>query len=603
MNNFSSQHRPSRRLSSIRCRNRRGQSLLSLMMLIFLVIVPLFAIITFECARLYLAKQELQNASDAAVLAGTATLASSDNVDPVQAHRDAVVAAIKIFKANTVLGQTLTNTTEVTSLASLPCALDEAKIFFEFINPVTGKVEPLSSPNGKVVRASTSTTRGLAFGDYVGIKTLNVNAVSTGAVPKLDLVICFDVSGSMDDQTPVTFVKRKWDATLGGGKNVYSPVVGANGLMQGKIFDILKPAPTGSSLNACYPQILTEAFWEAQCYSSEYLAQYYGVPGLRSGGIYPEAGKAPGNFPPGTAPTFDGMKVFTDVVVNIDGNPSFGGASYGGFSFPDVATLTEAARGNLESDSVYRSSKANTAVTVSPRPGYQKAYFEAAAKQVKPMKDAQTALATMTQILNTDADVHFGFVAFDSTIGTDATSTETWYDLDDYAPYGAKKGFPIPHVGIDPAAGRSAYTEVNNAIDLCVPMGATNIGGAVHSAVEDLKSRSRLGSTKAIVLFTDGEPTVPSGPLSSDPKANARMAAVEARDAGVALYTVGLAQNPAIIPDQTEILNDQQSDPTTGGMAAIAGHGGTFNLVTDSSQLRQTFSKIARRLVKLVSNQ
>lgn len=596
MNNVSSKPRKSWR------RSERGQSLLMLMMLILLVIVPLLSIITFEVARLYLAKQELQSASDAAVLAGTATLASSDNVDPLQAHKDAIEAAIKIFKANTVLGQALSRTTQVVSLSNLSADLDEARVFFEFINPVTGAVEPMSSPNGKVVRVSSSTTRTLAFAKYVGINTMNVNAVSTGAVPKLDMVICFDVSGSMDDQTPVTFVKRKWDATLGGGKNVYSLVTGANGLMRGRIFDILKPAATGSSLNACYPQILTEAYWEAKCYSSEYLAQYYGVPGLRSGGIYPEAGRAPGNFPPGTAPTFDGMKVFTDVVVNIDGQTTFAGASYGGFAFPDIATLTEAARGNLESDSVYRSSKANTAVFVSPRAGYQKAYFEAAAKQLRPMKEAQTALNTMTQILNTDADVHFGFVAFDSSVGSDANSTETWYDLDDYAPYGAKKGYPIPHVLIDATAGKTAYAEVNKAIDSCVPMGATNIGGAVHSAVEDLKSHSRLGSTRAIVLFTDGEPTVPSGPLSSDPKANARMAAVEARDAGVALYTIGLAQNPTIIPDQTDILNDKNSDPTTGGMAAIAGHGGTFNLVTDSSELRQTFAKIARRLVKLVSN-
>lgn len=602
MNKVSSSHRVFWQRSRCNLRSQRGQSLLMFMILIFLVIVPLLSIITFEAARLYLAKQELQNASDAAVLAGTATLASSDNVDPLQAHNDAIAAAIKIFKANTVLGQALSHTTLAASAASLNCDLDEARVFFEFINPVTNKVEPLTSPNGKVVRVTSSTTRNLAFGNFVGIKSLNVNAMSTGAVPKLDMVICFDVSGSMDDQTPVTFVKRKWDATLGGGKNVYLPVTGANGLMRGKIFDILKPAATGSSLNACYPQILTEAYWEAKCYSSEYLAQYYGVPGLRSGGIYPEAGRAPGNFPPGTAPTFDGMKVFTDVVVNIDGQPSFGGASYGGFAFPDVATLTEAARGNLESDGVYKSSKANTAVFVSPRAGYQKAYFEAAAKQLKPMKEAQSALNTMTQILNTDADAHFGFVAFDSTVGIDANSTEPWYDIDDYAPYGAKKGYPIPHVQIDAAAGKTAYAEVNSAIDKCVPMGSTNIGGAVHSAVEDLKHHSRLGSTRAIVLFTDGEPTVPSGPLSSDPKANARMAAVEARDAGVAVYTIGLAQNPAIIPDQTEILNDTNSDPTTGGMAAIAGHGGTFNSVTDSSQLRQTFAKIARRLVKLVSN-
>ncbi len=133
-------------------------------------------------------------------------------------------------------------------------------------------------------------------------------------------------------------------------------------------------------------------------------------------------------------------------------------------------------------------------------------------------------------------------------------------------------------------------------------MGATNIGASVHAAVQDLKNNSRTGSVKAIILFTDGEPTVPAGPLSSDPEANARLAAVEARDAGIAVYTIGLAQNPMIIADQEKILNDTNSDPTTGGMAAIAGHGGTFNLVTDSSQLRTTFAKIARRLVKLVSN-
>ena len=118
--------------------------------------------------------------------------------------------------------------------------------------------------------------------------------------------------------------------------------------MNGKIFDILQPAETGTSFNATSPQVLTEAYWNAQSYFSEYLAGAYGVQGLRSGGVYPEAGQPPGNFPPGTAPTFDGTSVFTDVVVNIDGQTTFGGFTYEGFSFPDVATMVEAARGNLE---------------------------------------------------------------------------------------------------------------------------------------------------------------------------------------------------------------------------------------------------------------
>ncbi len=153
-----------------------------------------------------------------------------------------------------------------------------------------------------------------------------------------------------------------------------------------------------------------------------------------------------------------------------------------------------------------------------------------------------------------------------------------------------------------PTAGNTQFDKVNDALNSCVAMGSTNIGAAVHAATQDLKTNARLGSVKAILLFTDGEPTVPSGPLSADPKANARMAAVEARDAGIAVYTVGLAQNPVIIPDQKDILNDTNSDPTTGGMAGIAGHGGTFTLVTESSELRTSFAKIARHLVKLISN-
>lgn len=580
----------------------RGQGILSLILLFGFTLFPLLAILTFELGRLYLAKQELQNASDAAALTGTATLASSDNTNPSQAHLDAIASALKIFRANTTLGVPLSAATVVSSPSLLTCNIGETKVFFEFLNPITYAVEPITSPNGKVVRVSACTGSELAFGKFMGIKSWGVTALSTSAVPKLDVVVCFDVSGSMDDQTPVTFIKRKWDDTLGGGKTVYNDVTGVNGVMRGKIYDIVKPGPTGTSLNATYPQLLTDSYWNARTYFSEYLANYYGVPGLRSGGTYPEAGLPPGNCPPGTAYTFDGFRTFTDVVVNIDGNNTFSGTVYDGYAFPDVATLVEAARGNLESDSVFRSSKANTALSVTPRAGYQKAYFEAAAKQLKPMAEAKSALLTMNQILNTDADAHFGFAAFDSEVGTTPTTTVDWHNIDDSAPYGAKQGFPLPRVTISNTAGNTQFDQVNTAINSCVAMGATNIGAAVHAATQDLKSRGRQGSVKAIILFTDGEPTEPGGPLSSDPKANARMAAVEARDAGIAVYTVGLAQNPAIIPDQRAILNDTNSDPTTGGIAAIAGHGSTFNLVTDSSQLRGTFAKIARRLVKLVSN-
>jgi hypothetical protein len=242
-------------------------------------------------------------------------------------------------------------------------------------------------------------------------------------------------------------------------------------------------------------------------------------------------------------------------------------------------------------------------VSVSPKAGYQKAYLEAAANRLQPMNDAKNALLTFNDILNTDADTHFGLVSFDSAIGADSNSTENWYSIDDSSAYGQKQGFPLPHVKISNAVNQNNYDLVNKSIKSCVAMGSTNIGGAIHEAVQDIKNKSRLGSVKAIVLFTDGEPTLPCGPLdTTDPLRNARLAAAEARDAGIAVYTVGLAQNPAIIPQQTAILNDKNSDPSTGGIAAIAGHGGTFTEVTNSADLRNAFAKIARNLVRLIAH-
>lgn len=584
-------------------RTNKGQGVIALVSIVGFFVMPLLAVISFEVARLYLAKQELQNACDAASLAAVATLASSDNTNTTLAHQNAIQAALKIMQSNFVLGSKLTSTQLASNKDDKATNVGETKAYFEFLNPITNAVEDISSPNAKIVRVYGSLVNTLAFGKFVGINSLSVNAIATGAVPRFDVSICFDISGSMDDQTPISCVKRKWDPTLNGGSISYEVISGNNGVANGKLFDVVKPDVTGSSLNGVAPQLLTESYWNGKMYFTEYLAKVYNVPGLRSLNGYPDAGQPPGNYPPGTAYTWDGFPAFTDMIVNIDGNQTFTAFDYQGYSFPNLNTLVEAARGNLENDSVYKSSKANTAVSVSPKAGYQKAYLEAAANRLQPMNDAKNALLTFNDILNTDADTHFGLVSFDSAIGADSNSTESWYSIDDSSAYGQKQGFPLPHVKISNAVNQNNYDLVNKSIKSCVAMGSTNIGGAIHEAVQDIKNKSRLGSVKAIVLFTDGEPTLPCGPLdTTDPLRNARLAAAEARDAGIAVYTVGLAQNPAIIPQQTAILNDKNSDPSTGGIAAIAGHGGTFTEVTNSADLRNAFAKIARNLVRLIAH-
>lgn len=576
-------------------RSARGQSMIALVMIVGLITLPLIGIFTFEVGRLHLAKQQLQNASDAAALAAVATLASEDNLNPQTAHLNAIQTALGIFKKNFVLGTQLSQTT-IADVSNVVPEIGKANIFFEFVNPLTMQVEPLTSPNAKIVRVYSNFSTYTAFGKYVGFNNLNVNALAKGAVPQLDIVFCFDVSGSMDDQTPVTFVKRKWDQN----KIVYDVATASGGSAQGKIFDILQPSSGGTSLNAAEPQLVDQA---RSMEFTETLAKEAGVPGLRSLNGYPDQGKPPGNCPPGAAPTWDGYSnAFTDLVVNIDGNPTFSGFTYNGFSFPNRATLVEAARGNLENQTVYMQSKAYTSVSVSPQAGYQNAYQQAAAARLQPMKDAKDASTMFCDIINTDTDCHFGFVAFDGEIGSASNSMENWISIDQNTPYGPAKPFALPMVPVDPAPGNTNYSTVNTAIKSCVALGSTNIGAAVDKAVQELKAHARPGSVKAIVLFTDGQPTSPGGPLDSDPLTNARKAAIEARDAGIPVYTIGLAQNPSIIAAETAILNDTNNDPVSGGMAAIAGHGGTFNLVTNSSQLRKTFEKIARHLVELVAS-
>jgi hypothetical protein len=587
-----------------------------------MVVIPMLAIFSFEMSRLCLAKQQLQNASDAAVLAATAQLASSDNSNPTTAHNNAIAAALTIFQQNVVLGAQLTTSSTVTAAADLTPAPGEALLFFQFIDPVTKLVVPISSPNGKIVNLQTAYSTYFSFGKYLGVNNFTVTALAKGAVPILDIEICYDVSGSMDDQTNVTFVLRKYDNSL--NKITYSiPVGAATGTAEGLIYNILGPSPTGTSLNASFPQLFEET-WGAINPSYQQNYTFTGDVGsnLRSlggwtatpSGIGGDAGQPPGNYGPTGTPYPYGSSTtyYTDVVGNIDGNKHFASkvvtTALGTFSFPDLPTLVEAARGNLENTTVFNDSKANTAVTVVPKVGYQNAYFTALAPLLQPIKNSQDATLLFANILNTDTDCHFGMIAFDDVIGlasdpyvviSGGKSYEQWNTIDISEPYGQNFNYSLPMIPLNPALAQTNYTDVVSGIQSTVAMGGTDIGAALNQAVTDLQANGRPGSVKAIVLLTDGEPTTPD-PVTG--ASNARAAAVTAGNAGIPIYTIGLAQTPAIEPGEIAILNDTNPNPTTGGIAAISGHGATFDLVTDSSLLRATFEKIARRLVELVAS-
>jgi hypothetical protein len=588
--------------------------ILVLMAILGLIILPAICILSFELARVFLAKQQLQNAGDAAVLTATAQLASSNNTNPTQAHTDAIAAAVKVFKSNYMLGQQLSNSNLVNSSSSLGASPGEANLFFQFIDPVTKQVVPISSPNGKIINLQACAGAYTTFGKFYGIPQFQVTSLSKGAVPIIDIEICFDVSGSMDDQTLVTFVTRTYDQTL--HKTAYNVSTTANGpKAEGTIVNILQPPLIGSSLNATFPYCFEESnYYPYPSYYGNDLVFTYEINQNNLRSLYGwqpgigEQGSPPGNAPgTGSMPDPANANEYTDLVVNLDGNVHFGSATVNGYSFPSLGTLVEASRGNLENQSAFTSSLANVSLpkTVQPKAGYQNTYFSQAASMLQPIADSQAANQVFTDILNTDTDCHFAFVAFDNSVNDTDTYTA---DIDFLYPYGRpNQNYPVTFIPLNPALAQTNYNAVRTAIAGTKALGGTDLSQPINLAVADLQKNGRPGSVKAIILFTDGEPTDPQGPNGWDPtyayaKAQARKAAAAAGAAGIPVYTIGLAQTQQIEPSETDILNDTNPDPTAGGIAAISGHGATFNLVTDSSQLQVTFEKIARRLVEIVSS-
>ena len=576
-----------------RSRLSKGQSILSLGVVLIIVAVVVLGLFSVEVNRLVLAKQQLQSAADAAALAGAATLASSDNIDPLDAQSQASNTALNTFQKNHVLGHSLAS-------ATLGGSSSTDHIDINFLDPHDDNaiVAP-GDPKGKIVQVTANMTFTPMFG-ILGSQSYPLAAISHGGVPNLDVVLCFDVSGSIDDQTPVTFIRRRWS----NNKIVYDiPSTRAGSPVQpsakGPIYDILGPPATGTRANGVYPEFLSltnqsDVRWPL-VFSEQPNVSGNAI-GLRGS---PNVGKPPGNCPPGNA-GIGNQYTYTDLVVNIDGNNTFAGVNIDGYNFPDVATLVEASRGNLDSNTNYVNSRANTSLpNIQPKAGYQAKYFELAAKQLHPLVDAQQAASDFFTIMNTNTDGHFGLVAFADAAGSSASSTQSLANIDSNYNPGGTGNFATPQIVLDSTPTNTNYDTIINILPSTRATTGTNIGDALDEAVTQLKNHNRAGSKKAIVLFTDGQPTV-GQPLSSDPWTNARKAAQNAKAQGIPVYTIGLAQNPEIIPGEVQILNDTNSSTSNGGIAAIAGNGGKFFLVTKTSDLRKTFENIARQLVQLV---
>ncbi len=580
-----------------------------LVMLIAVFVLLAIGVFSFELNRVEVARQQLRSACEAASLAGAATLASSDNTDTTAAQTSAINTAANVFRENSIIGYSLQAATITYSNPHDP-ASTQSSVYIELQDPNNNNAAvALGDPRGKTVKVWGNFGLLPAFGSFLGLGNVPIHGSSSGGVPSLDVVLCFDVSASIDDQTVVTFVRREWNPVQSRvDYNVSATTNGspAGALARGRIYDIIVPPAIGSSVDGTPPQHLSDSNNPGKnsypLAFSEQSGRTGSALGLRG---RQETGYPPGNYPGNTWGNGAGTgtaQTYTDLVVNLDEQAVFGGATYNGFSFPDVATLVEAARGNLENANVFANSRARVPNSVTPRAGYKAAYLAAAAQHLHPICDAQKACQQFLTIMNTNTDAHFSLVAFTSRAGTSMgpSSQMTDFNVDGTWASAGSGSFLVPMIPLNPGVYQTNYTTCLNALPGTVPISGTNIGDAVNTAVNQLASNGRTGAKKAIIVFTDGQPTS-AGPLdNSDPWRNAREAAWRAKTAGFPIYSIGLAQNPAIIPGETAILNDTNGNRSSGGISGIAGFGGKFFLVTNVADLRFTFENIARQLVQLV---
>ncbi len=266
----------------VKKRKEYGAAMLGLVISIFFFILfcGLFA---FDATRVQMAERELTAACDSAAIAGTAMLASfdsspsggTDSIPLSTAQIDACYYAYNMFSKGTMLGQPIAEKLNwVTTLQALksPIAPYGCNVMTIISDP-TNNYAPVQAgdPNGKAV------TMYACYG-YVpvflsalpfSIGETPILSFSTGGLPQVDSVVVFDYSGSMDDFTFVSFVRREWDWMNSSGK----PDMNQYGYMKYTVLSTPGPShtlsdyvewnynpvggnPEGSAVNVLPPQNL-----------------------------------------------------------------------------------------------------------------------------------------------------------------------------------------------------------------------------------------------------------------------------------------------------------------------------------------------------------
>lgn len=209
-----------------RIRNQKGAAVTGLVIALFMFIM-LAGFFAFDSSRLQMAQRELTATCDAASLAGTAMLTSLDiaNDDATAtklgiAQAQACAYARNMFQNGNMLGRTLGSANVVSPYSAVATIGNpgDCNVMISLADPQQqfAGVSPTYPDrlNGRAIMCYAGYTYNPVFLGAIGVGKVLLQANSGGGLPQVDAVLVFDYSGSMDDATNVTFIRRTWDSTV-----------------------------------------------------------------------------------------------------------------------------------------------------------------------------------------------------------------------------------------------------------------------------------------------------------------------------------------------------------------------------------------------------
>ncbi len=516
-----------------------------------------------------LAMCQLQNCADAASIGAAASMVSArdplpgpdgqpgpiDDAYKVKTRLTAKEAALKIVTKSSVIGHSLEHA-RIVNDASLTTDLKEGEtaISVRFLDQ-----KGRESPSGKHIVIDAATAVKPMSGKLFGLDSYIVRVKGTSAAAKLDLAFCLDDSGSMATDTPISMVHRGWN-----GATAIQHLPHFNGI-----------AKTYGTMGMPEPMLIG-------VYSHEKKTFDAGARGSNGDvGTPPGPGAKGEIIPPATTTT-----MFTDRIVNIDGKQTFTGCTKEGLSFPDVATLVEASRGNLDNTEVFTRSLANTVVPagIEPNSHYKEVYERAALKKVEPFNSAKVEIKRFFDLLEANTDSHFALIPFSARAArTEEDTLQDWPVGEIYSKR-PKAFFNFHKVGFNVTSSR--YENVKTKIDTYRLHGGTATPNAIEQAIQTFEQNSRPDARRVILVFTDGEPTAANG---HDAIQDSIDAAAKAKPKGITIFAIGFLHD-GYRPDAVRCLK---------GVAEAGAPGGRYFVVQEVEGLHEIFRLISRQLVTL----